>query len=64
MLLLFRIHSDPAEQERFLYLEIGKLSFPEIDRHKPSAFMALNKKVYGVKQPISPRIFRVHGVFD
>jgi hypothetical protein len=26
--------------------------------------MALNKKVYGVKIPISPRIFTVHGVFD
>ena len=26
--------------------------------------MALNKKVYGVKTPISPRIFAVHGVFD
>ena len=26
--------------------------------------MALNKKVYGVKTPISPRIFSVHGVFD
>ena len=26
--------------------------------------MALNKKVYGVKTPISPRIFTVHGVFD
>ena len=26
--------------------------------------MALIKKVYGVKTPISPRIFSVHGVFD
>ena len=26
--------------------------------------MALIKKVYGVKTPISPRIFTVHGVFD
>lgn len=26
--------------------------------------MALIKKVYGVKTPISPRIFAVHGVFD
>ena len=26
--------------------------------------MALNKIVYGVKTPISPRIFSVHGVFD
>ena len=26
--------------------------------------MALNKKVYGVKTPISARIFTVHGVFD
>ena len=26
--------------------------------------MALCKKVYGVKTPISPRIFAVHGVFD
>ena len=26
--------------------------------------MALIKKVYGVKMPISPRIFAVHGVFD
>ena len=26
--------------------------------------MALVKKVYGVKTPISPRIFAVHGVFD
>ena len=25
--------------------------------------MALSKKVYGVKTPISPRIFSVHGVF-
>ena len=26
--------------------------------------MALNKKVYGAKTPISLRIFAVHGVFD
>ena len=26
--------------------------------------MALIKKVYGVRTPISPRIFAVHGVFD
>ena len=26
--------------------------------------MALNKIVYGVRTPISPRIFAVHGVFD
>jgi hypothetical protein len=26
--------------------------------------MALYEKVYGVKTPISPRIFAVHGVFD
>ena len=26
--------------------------------------MALNEKVYGVKTPISPRIFSVNGVFD
>ena len=26
--------------------------------------MALNKKVYGVRTPILPRIFAVHGVFD
>ena len=26
--------------------------------------MALNKIVYGVRTPISPRIFSVHGVFD
>jgi len=26
--------------------------------------MALIKKVYGVKTPVSPRIFAVHGVFD
>ena len=26
--------------------------------------MALNKKVYGVRTPISPRTFAVHGVFD
>ena len=26
--------------------------------------MVLIKKVYGVKTPISPRIFSVHGVFD
>ena len=26
--------------------------------------MALIQKVYGVKTPISPRIFAVHGVFD
>ena len=26
--------------------------------------MALIKKVYGVKTPISARIFDVHGVFD
>ena len=26
--------------------------------------MALYEKVYGVKTPISPRIFSVHGVFD
>ena len=26
--------------------------------------MALDKKVYGVREPISPRIFAVHGVFD
>ena len=26
--------------------------------------MALYEKVYGVKTPISPRIFTVHGVFD
>ena len=26
--------------------------------------MALIKKVYGVRIPVSPRIFAVHGVFD
>ena len=26
--------------------------------------MALVKKVYGVRTPVSPRIFAVHGVFD
>ena len=26
--------------------------------------MALRNKVYGVRTPISPRIFRVHGIFN
>lgn len=26
--------------------------------------MALLKNVYGVKTPVSPRVFRVHGIFD